>query len=132
MKGKMTNKEKHVARMEKKQQRLETGLISEHFPEVSSIVINMKNYQKGINSIPIIRTFNFWPNSYAYFNIECLSKNCVDGGFNLNHVITTMIRYHEGSGEGELVCDGNNLSSDHSNIHYKVTIQYSITKNLKR
>ncbi|MBI5187535.1 MAG: hypothetical protein HZA07_00455 [Nitrospirae bacterium] len=121
----MTNKEKQLAKMGKKQQRLEAGLISEHFPEVSSIVINMKNYQKGINPIPIIRAFNFWPTSYAYFNIECLSRDCVDGGFDLDQVITTMIRCHKELGEGELVCDGNNLSSDHSSIHYKVTIQYN-------
>lgn len=121
----MTNHEKNVAKMEKKQRILETGLVSEHFPEVSSIVINMTTYHKGINPIPIVRTCNFWPNSYAYFNIECLRKDCVDGGFDLNQVITTMIRCHKDSGEGELSCDGNSLSSGHSSINYKVTIQYN-------
>jgi hypothetical protein len=36
-----------------------------------------------------------------------------------------MVKGHKGSGEGEIVCDGNNLSSDHSNIHYKINIQYN-------
>ena len=121
----MTNSEKNAAKMEKRQQRLDSGLISEHFPEVSSIVINVINSYGRIKSITVLRTLNFWPNSYAYFNIECLSKGCRDGGFDLNQVITMMIRSHKGSGEGELMCDSSSLSSDHSHINYKVNIQYN-------
>jgi hypothetical protein len=121
----MTNSEKNAARRERIQQRLESGLISEHFPQVSSIVINVTNSYRGMNLNTILRTFNFWPNSYAYFNIDCLSERCLDGGFDLNQVISMMIRSHKDSEEGELVCDGNNLSPDHSNIHYKVTIWYN-------
>jgi hypothetical protein len=128
----MTNSEKNAARREKTQQRLESGLISEHFPKVSSIVIDMTNSYGKINPITVLRILNFWPNSYAYFNIECLSKGCLDGGFDLNPVITMMIRGHKESGKGEIVCDGNNISSDHSNIHYKINIQYNkITKTIR-
>ena len=121
----MTNSEKNAVRKERTQQRLESGLISEHFPKVSSIVINVTNSYTRMNSNSILRTFNFWPSSYAYFNIECLSEGCRDGGFDLNQVITMMIRSHKDSGEGELDCDSTNLSSDHSHIHYKVNIQYN-------
>jgi hypothetical protein len=124
-KGKMTNSEKNAARRERTQQKLESGLVSEHFPKVSSIVIDVRNCYGKINPITVLRTLNFWPNSYAYFNIECLSKGCLDGGFDLDQVVTTMVKGHKGSGEGEIVCDGNNLSSDHSNIHYKINIQYN-------
>jgi hypothetical protein len=126
LKGKkMTNSEKNAARREKTQQRLESGLISEHFPQVSSILINMTNSYKRMNLNTILRTFNFSPSSYAYFNIECLSEGCRDGGFDLDQVITMMIRSHKDSEEGELDCDSSNLSSDHSHIHYKVNIQYN-------
>jgi len=121
----MTTREKNAVKMEKMQQRVESGLISEHFPKVSNIIINLTNSYKGINPNTILRTFNFWPNSYAYFNIDCLSEGCHDGGFDLNQVINMMIRGHKDSEEGELVCDGYNLSPDHSNIQYKVTIWYS-------
>jgi hypothetical protein len=121
----MTNSEKNAARREKTQQKLESGLVSEHFPKVSSIVIDVRNSYGKINPITVLRTLNFWPNSYAYFNIECLSKGCLHGGFDLDQVVNTMVRGHKGSGEGEIVCDGNNLSSDHSNIHYKINIQYN-------
>ena len=128
----MTNSEKNAARREKTQQRLESGLISEHFPKVSSIVIDMTNSYGKINPITVLRTLNFWPNSYAYFNIECLSKGCLDGGYDLDQVITMMIRTRKKSEEGELVCDGNNISFDHSNIHYKINIQYNkITKTIR-
>jgi hypothetical protein len=122
---KMTNSEKNAARRERTQQRLESGLISEHFPQVSSIVINATNSYKGINPNNILRIFNFLPSSFAYFNIECLSEGCRDGGFDLDQVITMMIRSHKDSGEGELMCDSSSLSSDHSHIHYKVNIQYN-------
>jgi hypothetical protein len=121
----MTNSEKNAARREKSQQKLESGLISELFPKVSSIVIDVKNSYGKINPITVLRTLNFWPNSYAYFNIECLSKGCLDGGYDLDQVITKMVRSHKDSGEGELICDGNNLSSDHSNILYKINIRYN-------
>ena len=121
----MTNSEKNAARREKTQQKLESGLISEHFPGVSSIVVHLTNSYKGINPDTILRTFHFWPNSYAYFYIECLSEDCRDGGYDLNQVITMMIRNHRDSGEGELDCDSSNLSSDHSRIYYKVSILYN-------
>ena len=101
----MTNSEKKTARRERTQQRLESGLISEHFPQVSSIVIKVTNSYNGINMNDILRIFNFLPSSYAYFNIECLSESCCDGGFDLDQVITMMIRSHRDSGEGELDCD---------------------------
>jgi len=121
----MTNSEKNAARKERTQQRLESGLISEHFPEVSSIVINVNNSYKRMNSNTILRTLNFSPSSYAYFNIECLSEDCRDGGFDLNQVIAMMIRNRRDSGEGELDCDSSSLSSGHSHIYYKVNIQYN-------
>jgi len=123
----MTHREKTAAKMEKMQQRLESGLISEHFPRVSSIIINVKNSYGARNPITVLRTFNFWPNSYAYFNIDCLSERCLDGGYDLNQVITMMIRSHRDSEEGELICDSSNLSSDHARINYRVSILYDGT-----
>jgi uncharacterized membrane-anchored protein YhcB (DUF1043 family) len=65
---KMTQREKSAAKMEKMQQRLDSGLISEHFPKVSSIVIDVTNSYGERNPITVLRTLNFWPDSYAYFN----------------------------------------------------------------
>ncbi len=111
--------------MEKMQLRIDAGLLSDRFPGVSIINISMTYYQKGINPVLMKRTVNVYPTSYAYFNMECMTKGCVDGGFDLDRIISNLIRGHKESGEGELVCDGNNISSGHAKIDYKVTIQYS-------
>ena len=83
------NNNKHLATMEKKQemmqQRREAGSIATHFPEVASIDMNMTYNQKGTKSI--LRTFHFTPDSYAFFLINCLRKDCADGGFDLTEVV---------------------------------------------
>jgi len=104
------------------QQRLESGSVAKHFPEVASIVIIMTYNQKGAKSI--LRTFNFSPSSYAFFRIECLRKDCVDGGFDLTQVITAMIRSRGAEAKGALSCEGNEPPANHSDIAYEVAIQY--------
>ena len=113
--------------MERKQelmrQRHEAGSIAAHFPEVARIEMNMTYNQKGTKSI--LRTFYFTPSCYAFFIVNCLRKDCVDGGFDLTQVITTMIKKHKGQGKGTLSCTGTDSSNNHSDIEYEVTIQYT-------
>ena len=117
------NNRKNEARIERMQQRLESGSVAKHFPEVASIVIIMTYNQKGAKSI--LRTFNFSPSSYAFFRIECLRKDCVDGGFDLTQVITAMIRNRGAEAKGALSCEGNEPPANHSDIAYEVAIQYT-------
>lgn len=123
----MTYREKCDARMERTQQRLDSGLISKRFPEVSSIVVDMEHHRNGISAILILRTLNFSSGSHAYFHVECLNRDCKDctEGFNLDQVVAAMVRSHAFSREGQLDCEGNGLTSSHVNISYKVTIQYN-------
>jgi len=116
------NNRKNTARTERKQQRLDSGSVAQHFPEVAGIVINMKYNQKGIQALR--RTLNYSPGSYAFFRVDCLSKDCTDGGFDLTREITSMIRSRKAAAKGELGCDGNGASSDHSSIVYEVAIKY--------
>jgi hypothetical protein len=124
MRRNITNQEKHLASIKKKQNQIESGKISDRFPQVSSISIEVKNFHGKEYPIVIIRTFKFLPDDYAYFNIECLRKRCIDGGFNLNRIIAKMISIHTGSKSGELYCHGNNLSRGHSYIYYDVNVKY--------
>jgi hypothetical protein len=121
---KITNTEKNIAKMEKRKLKLESGLISERFPDIESIFVKINNSYGRKNPITIAREINFLPESQAYFIIECLNKNCLDGGFNLAGVIDTMIKSHTVSREGELSCNGSELSPEHSHIFYKITINY--------
>ena len=117
------NSRKNAARTERLQQRLDAGFVATQFPEVASIVMNMTYTHSGEKSI--LRTFNFTPNSYAFFGVTCLRQDCVDGGFDLSQVITAMIRSRRVAGKGELSCKGTDSASSHSDIVYEVAIQYA-------
>jgi hypothetical protein len=123
----MAHKQNYLEKAElNKQRKLESGLVSECFPGVSFIVIQMTYYLKGIDQASMVRTVNFWPSRHAYFNMDCMIKDCVDGGFDLTSVIALMIKKREKSGKGEISCKGkiSNRASQHSRVAYKITIKY--------
>lgn len=118
------NSKKNAARIERQQRKLDAGSMVAKFPEVTGIVINMIYSQRGIlKSLP--RVVNFFPGSSALFRIDCLNKGCVSGGFDLTQVITGMIRNRRKAAKGDLSCEGDGPSDDHSNITYEVAIQYA-------
>lgn len=110
-------------RQEIMQQKHEAGSVMTRFPEVASIVMNMTYKQNGAKSI--LRTFHFTPDSYAFFLVNCLRRDCVDGGFDLTQVITSMIRDRRVEAKGSLSCAGTDSSTNHSDIVYEVAIQYA-------
>ena len=111
---------------QKKEDKIAAGLVSEHYPKVTGMVIHMTYYQKAVNPVLMVRTVNFFPTSYAYFNMECMIKGCVDGGFNLTSIIANLIKSHKKSAKGKMVCSGqgDSLSPDHAHVSYEITIQY--------
>ena len=121
------NNSKNTARMERMQdmmqQRRDAGSVATHFPEVATIVMNMTYSQRGAKSI--VRTFNFTPDSYAFFIVNCLRQDCVGGGFDLTQVVTAMIRNHRAEVKGALSCKGTDSSTSHSDIVYEVAVQYT-------
>ncbi len=126
--GRKPIKQNHIAKMEvNKQNRLAAGLLSERFPQVSRMVINMTYYQKGSNSVLMVRTVNFIPADSAYFNMECMTKGCVDGGFDLSSIIARMIKTRQKSVKGKLTCCGKTDAdtSDHASIVYEIGIEYN-------
>jgi len=121
------NTNKHKSMMEKRQemmqQKREAGSVASRFPGAASIIMNMTYKQKG--TTPILRTFHFTPNSYAFFVVNCLRQDCVDGGFDLTQVITAMIKNRKADVKGTLRCKGADSSTSHSDIVYEVAIQYA-------
>ncbi len=115
------------ANVERKQQRQAAGLISKRFPEVSSIVIEMQHHKSGIREMLIARTLNFSSESHAYFHIECLNRDCSDcsEGFDLDQVVTSMVRCRAVLRDGQLDCKGRGLTSGHVNISYKIMVRYN-------
>ncbi len=111
---------------QKKEDKIAAGLVSEHYPKVTGMVIHMTYYQKAANPVLMLRTVNFFPTSYAYFNMECMIKGCVNGGFDLTSIIANLIKSHKKSGKGKMVCsgEGDSLSPDHAHVSYEISIQY--------
>lgn len=109
--------------MEKRQRKVDAGFLDAQFPEVAGIIIKMIYNQKGIQKA-LPRVVNFFPGSYALFRIDCLNKECVDGGFDLTGVIMGMIRNRREAAAGDLRCEGDSPSASHSAISYEVAITY--------
>ncbi|MDI6800802.1 MAG: hypothetical protein QMD01_01900 [Thermodesulfovibrionales bacterium] len=123
----MTNRHNYAAKMTlKKQIRSAAGLVSEHFPRVSGIVIHMTYYQKGPNPVLMVRTVNVFPASHAYFKMDCMIKGCDGGGFDLTSIIADMVKTRKKVKKGALVCRGkiDALVSDHASIDYDIDIKY--------
>jgi hypothetical protein len=118
----MSNR-RNAARTEKQQRKLEEGTVISPFPKVKKISINMIYTQKGLGT-PLQRTLNYLPESNAYFIVECLSKTCVEGGFDLSRFINTMVRGNKKTADGQLNCCSANSADCLSAINYKVAIKY--------
>jgi len=118
------NSRKNAARTERQQQKVEAGFVSAHFPGVANIVISMIYNQVGLNK-SLLRTVNFFPDSYAFFRVDCVNRDCVDGGFDLTKVITTTLGKRGETAKGKLNCEGNGPAAGHSAITYEVDIQYA-------
>jgi hypothetical protein len=112
------------ARVERNQSKLESGFVSALFPGVASIVISMIYKQNGLAK-PINRIMNFIPGSHAFFKVDCLSSDCVGGGFDMDQIINSMVRNHREASKGELGCVDSGPRPDHSNIAYEVAIKYA-------
>ena len=85
---------------ERKRQMLDAGLISDRFPDVSSIVVTM-DYSRGTFSA-VHRTMNFYPGSHAFFKISSLGEGSDEGGLDLTRFIHKMIGSRVKVGEGRL------------------------------
>jgi hypothetical protein len=109
-----------------KEKRVAAGLVSDRFPEVSGMVIQMTYFRTGSNPVLMLRTLNVFPTAYAYFNMDCMISGCTGGGFDLSPVIKEMVNKHSRLKKGTLACKGNNpdLASDHARIDYEITIKF--------
>ena len=114
---------KNEAREERERLKLEAGIMSDRFPEVSSIVIKLKYVKAGTTSL--VRTLNFYPESPAFFRMTCLGEGCENGGLDLTRVITGMIKKHEKSAKGDLRCKNRDPAVIHAAMAYTIALKYS-------
>ncbi|RJQ21227.1 MAG: hypothetical protein C4560_04085 [Nitrospiraceae bacterium] len=125
----MAHKQDYIKKMElKKRRKVEAGVVSERFPEISNMVIHMTYFHDAHNPVLMERTVNVFPTSLAYFNMECMVKGCDNGGFDLTPVILSLIKHHKKLAKGNMICKGKvdeHFSSKHANISYEINIKYN-------
>ena len=122
----MANKENYLKKMELHKQQVEAGLVSERFPKVTSIVIQMTYFHNAENPVLMERTVNYFPTSHAYFIMGCMEKTCENGGYNLTQAIKKQIKNRKKLVKGEMQCKGKSAgnSSKHARITYEINIKY--------
>ena len=111
----------------KKNIMLSAGLVSERLPGVTCIVLNMTYYQRTADPILMKRIVNFFPTDYACFRMDCVREECINGGFDLTPVVTSLVKNRKKSIKGKIVCNGKSetLRLGHASIAYEVSIQYN-------
>ena len=112
-----------AAKAEKKQQRIEAGLLSEVFPKVKEMTISMIYSQTGVLQ-PLSRTVNFAPGSFAIFKVNCLCSECLEGGFNFTRIIKSMVRNSKNVSKGKINCDTCS-APECIGVEYIITIKYA-------
>jgi hypothetical protein len=111
----------------KDEQMKEAGLLSERFPNVSDVVIHMTYDRDSSSSFSLVRTLNFYPYSYAYFNIDCIIKNCELGKIDLTSLIRKMVKNKKKNEKGseKFEVNGDAFISGDMNVSYTVNINYN-------
>ena len=110
-----------AAKAEKKQQKLEAGLVSELFPKIKKIAISMTYSQTGVLE-PLSRAVNFYPGSTAFFKMHCLCSECDEGTFDFTKIISEMIKTNKMSSKGKIGCDGCSVP-ECSDVAYDIAIK---------
>lgn len=107
----------------KEEQMQAEGLLSDRYPEVRAIIIDMTYNRKPTNPTLMKRTMYYYPDNYAFFHWGCMIKSCADGGFDLSRVIANMVREHKKTRTGEMDCDNN--KREHASISYEINVTYT-------
>lgn len=118
------HKQNYTAKILLNEEKISSGTISAHFPNVSGITIHLTYFQNFIsNPVFMVRTINMYPESYAYFKVPCIVESCVEGGFDMANVISKMAKTRKKSEKGEMECAGSGKSG-HARISYEIEMKF--------
>ena len=120
--------------MQKKQELLQkkvaAGLVSERYPNVTSMEIKMVYYQRTMYSdgdkLLMLRTVKISPTSHAYFHMQCMTKDC-ESTYNLKRTINALVKDKKKKVSGKISCSGKgeNVKANHACVEYEIAIQYN-------
>lgn len=121
------NLQKHI---ELKQKKVDAGLMSEKFPKVKSVTIEMTYYHKTFfmdeEIMLMVRTVHYAPGSAAFFEMRCPESEC-EAVYDLRPEISRLVRNKKNRASGKAVCKGRcaELPKDHASIDYSISIRYA-------
>ena len=126
----MHHNNKMQKRLELKQKKLDAGLVSERFPNVSGMEIKMTYFQRTMYSdsdkLLMLRTITVVPDSAAYFHMQCMTKEC-EHTYNLLRTINGLVKNKKKKASGKIYCSGkeNGLKANHACMDYEITVKYN-------
>ncbi|HMK59900.1 MAG TPA: hypothetical protein VK452_01985 [Dissulfurispiraceae bacterium] len=111
-----------AAKAEKRQQKIDADILSDVFPKVKHISINMTYNQTGVLE-PLSRAINYYPGSAAIFRMHCLCSDCVEGGFEFSKIIKSMVKARKTVLKGKIGCDSCS-SPECADVSYIIQVKY--------
>ncbi len=103
----------------RRQQEIEAGLISEKFPTVKKIRLEVE-FHDATGARVQRRCRDLPPEAYALFDMKCpLDSTPLD----LKNIVTRMVHDRETKKRGELKCAGSQTETSH-NASYHIDIDY--------
>jgi len=121
----MAHRQSYAAKALLNEKKASAGFVSDRFPEISAINLHMTYYRSlSTNPVLMVRTINFFPTSYAYFDFDCMTENCSEGGFDLTSIISDLVRKHKKTAQGTLECTGSAVPPGHASISYEIKLDY--------
>lgn len=125
----ISSRKSYQDRQKMNQKKIDAGLVSEQLQGVSGIKIEMIYYRRTVHSdsdtILMLRTVNIFPESYAYFFMQCMNNKC-DEGFDMSPVIKGLVNNRKTHGTGNIHCPGKSpdLPDKHAYVNYVISITY--------
>lgn len=106
------------------------GRIKDRYPNVKSITLDMNYSDPDGFAMPHKRSIVMNNEDYAYFKFDCPYRECVNGGHDLNSVVSEMLKNNQEEIAGSLSCQGWQ-DEERINQHrclcllqYKIIIEY--------
>ncbi len=101
------------------------GFVSERYAGVSSIQFKMTYYHRSVNPVLMERTLTLSRDNYAGFRMQCLTDGCINGGFDLEPVVSALVKSGRNSTRGRIACRGKHAVHHHASLGYEVKIEYT-------
>lgn len=102
--------------------------LRDKYPQVGKIAVNLSIRAPFEKIEPTVRGFSMGVDSMANFVFRCKNTECVDGGFDLNDELDSMITDYKTNAHGRRVCQGWDGKSNvgHQRCYYELNFVINV------